>query len=193
MAKPSRSICFVESVDTGRFLPALFTSKEIGPEVWRQRAFHSLNELLELDDQDLADVARELNIELTTKEETAQQIWDRAINSQSVYARTREQSKEFLQKGLDIMAKSVKKAAKRKTATRKTNTEPKEGQRGRPSELAGKKIYLKVDENPRRKGTHGHKSFALIKNGMAIEDFIAAGGRMADLRWDLLHKNVEVK
>jgi hypothetical protein len=50
-----------------------------------------------------------------------------------------------------------------------------------------------VDKTPRREGTHGFKSFALIKNGMSYEAFIAAGGRTKDLAWDIDRKRVEAR
>lgn len=39
--------------------------------------------------------------------------------------------------------------------------------------------------NPRRQGTHGHTSFALIRSGMTYEDYVARGGRNRDLAWDV--------
>jgi DNA-binding MarR family transcriptional regulator len=59
--------------------------------------------------------------------------------------------------------------------------------------LAGQKIYKLVQENPRRVGTHGHKSFALIKDGMTYEAYKAAGGRNNDLSWDIDHGFVELR
>ena len=58
-----------------------------------------------------------------------------------------------------------------------------------PSELAGK--YLKsnlVYINPRRYGTHGYRSFEIIRSAenktVHIDDFLYLGGRLKDLRWD---------
>lgn len=48
-------------------------------------------------------------------------------------------------------------------------------------------IVKKVDDNPRRKGTLGHKSFAKIAPKMTVEQFKQKGGRLKDLRWDLEH------
>lgn len=188
----AKKICFVESIDTGKFIPAIFKAEQIGPEVWRQRSFAGAAELMDLDAQDLWDIAGELHIprEGKTKGETAQMVWDRSIQSMASYSRTREQSAEFLERSLRKMAKASTKTKR----VRKTKTEPQEGAgRGRPSELAGKKIYVKVEGNPRRPGTHGHKSFGKIKHGMTVEDYGAAGGRMADLRWDITAGHVEVK
>ncbi len=62
----------------------------------------------------------------------------------------------------------------------------------RPSQFSGRKITKLVKENPRQKGTHGFRSFALIKNGMTYEQYLAAGGRRNDLAWDVAHKYVKV-
>lgn len=68
--------------------------------------------------------------------------------------------------------------------------------RGRKSKFTGKFIYRLPeykDTNPRREGTHGHKSFSLIKDGMAYEAYIEAGGRPNDLNWDVDKGYVEVR
>lgn len=61
------------------------------------------------------------------------------------------------------------------------------------SSKAGKKIHKLVEGNPRREGTHGHKSFAIIKNGMTYEDYMSSGGRNNDLAWDIDHGFVELR
>lgn len=69
--------------------------------------------------------------------------------------------------------------------------------RGRPSPYAGKKLISKAAEgvNPRREGTHGHKSHQIIleKPGIVTEDYFAAGGRSNDLNWDISHGHVVAK
>lgn len=67
------------------------------------------------------------------------------------------------------------------------------GKVGRTSQYEGKKIYKLKDENPRRPGTHGHKSFSIIRNGMRYETYIEAGGRRKDLDWDIAKGNVEIR
>jgi hypothetical protein len=64
---------------------------------------------------------------------------------------------------------------------------------GPRSHYSGKKLYRLVDKNPRREGTCGWKSFALIKDGMTYEQYKAAGGRNSDLAWDIAHGFTEVK
>lgn len=49
-----------------------------------------------------------------------------------------------------------------------------------------------VEEDGRRDGTPGAKSFKLIKDGMTVEQFVAKGGRLRDLRWDIAKKHVKV-
>ena len=66
---------------------------------------------------------------------------------------------------------------------------------GRSPTHAGKKLLPNVDSNPRRKGTHGHKSMQIILDnpGITTEDFVLAGGRLVDLRWDVERRNVIAK
>lgn len=69
-------------------------------------------------------------------------------------------------------------------------------ERGRKSNFHGKKIYAKVSENLRRTNSHGYRSMQIILNakpGLSVEEFLAKGGRMEDLRWDAKHGAVEVR
>lgn len=88
------------------------------------------------------------------------------------------------------MATTKKKATTKKVAAKK---EPSGKAPGRPSQNAGKKIHKLVKENPRREGTPGHKSFALITSGMSYEKYIELGGRPADLNYCIEKGHVEVK
>lgn len=72
----------------------------------------------------------------------------------------------------------------------------KRGRAAGTGEFAGKTVFAKKDVNPRRIGTAGFKSFEIIrgkKDGVPYADYIAAGGRPNDLRWDIEHKWAEVK
>jgi hypothetical protein len=70
------------------------------------------------------------------------------------------------------------------------------GARGRKTVFEGHIIKSTKAENPRREGTNGHKSMAIIlafgDKGVSYADFIAAGGRRVDLAWDLDKGNVTV-
>lgn len=54
------------------------------------------------------------------------------------------------------------------------------------------RIRKLVDRNPRRRGSWGARSFALIKNGMSYAAYLKRGGRNRDLRYDLSHGYVEL-
>ena len=54
-------------------------------------------------------------------------------------------------------------------------------------------IIKDVKGNPRREGTWGFQSFGMIKSGMSLQSFVAKGGRMKDLRWDLAHGNCHLE
>ncbi len=66
---------------------------------------------------------------------------------------------------------------------------PVELWRGRVSAHAGKRIVIEVRENPRREGTHGHRSFQPLLDALpeqfTCEQYCEAGGRPKDLKWDL--------
>ena len=67
--------------------------------------------------------------------------------------------------------------------------------RGRISAFVGKKLTMADGKkNNRRAGSHGSKSLEIIlkKPGIIFEDFIKAGGRSVDLRWDIKRGNVVI-
>jgi len=79
------------------------------------------------------------------------------------------------------------KAKSKKTAAKAKNGNGKKKEAGAPrvnSELADLIIVKLVKENPRREKTEGWKSWELLKPKMTYAEFIAAGGRNKDLRWD---------
>ena len=67
--------------------------------------------------------------------------------------------------------------------------------RGRPAANRGKALFTTTDENPRFPGSFGYHSWNIIKNapGILYEDYLKAGGRNNDLRWDLAHEFVRAE
>jgi hypothetical protein len=64
--------------------------------------------------------------------------------------------------------------------------------RGRAPNIAGTaKIKILVKENPKRAAAA--ERFDLYKNGMTVDEYIAAGGKRADVNWDVAQKFIEVK
>jgi hypothetical protein len=61
-----------------------------------------------------------------------------------------------------------------------------------PKIAANAVIKKLVAKNPRRRGTHGYKSFAIIKSGMTYQQFIRRGGRNRDLAWDIAKNRVRL-
>ncbi len=88
-----------------------------------------------------------------------------------------------------IAKKPATKAAK-PTAKKPVATEAK-GQ----SQFSGRKLFPKVKTNPRREGSHGFRSMGLIiaKPGIIYEDYLAAGGRNSDIRYDIAHGHCEAR
>lgn len=71
---------------------------------------------------------------------------------------------------------------------------PAKGNRGRKPGFAGCNFTAASNENPRRKTSHGFKSIQIIidKPGISYDDYLAAGGRLVDLRWDIKNGNVKM-
>lgn len=125
--------------------------------------------------------------DLETAKKKCKELED-AIDSLSSTSGAKKVSKKGAAKAA-AKAKQQKKTAKKGGGTKKDEGAGP----GRKSNYAGKLIYKNVDGNPRREGTHGFKSFALIKNGMTYEQYITAGGRANDLAWDVEKGNVKIK
>lgn len=60
----------------------------------------------------------------------------------------------------------------------------KGGKRGPAPEFADDMIINVLVANPKRANTASWDRFAMYKDGMTVGDFLAAGGRRADLSWD---------
>lgn len=53
-------------------------------------------------------------------------------------------------------------------------------------------ITLLVSENPKKEGSAARERFALYRSGMSVGDFLEAGGRRGDIRWDVRHKFIRL-
>jgi hypothetical protein len=92
-------------------------------------------------------------------------------------------------------AKSIVKKSTANSSNRKMSSKQKsavERHRLNPQ----MKIVPTVDENPRRKGSHGFKSLQLIlkarRKPLTVEQFAEKGGRLRDLHWDLNFGHVKL-
>lgn len=46
------------------------------------------------------------------------------------------------------------------------------------------RVVTYVGPNPKKEGSASHARFALYKEGMTVDQFVAAGGTIADVKWD---------
>lgn len=72
----------------------------------------------------------------------------------------------------------------------------KRGRKPGTGEFASKTVFALREDNPRRTGTTGFKSYEVLRGkpeGVPYAAYIAAGGRPQDLRWDVARKWAEVK
>lgn len=79
-----------------------------------------------------------------------------------------------------------------KSASKSTSS-PKGPGKGAKYAVEGKTIHKLATKNPRREGTHGHASWEALKSGMTYAQYIEAGGRNRDLRWDILFGHAELR
>lgn len=97
--------------------------------------------------------------------------------------------------------KSAAKAAPAKKATPTKVAPAKAAKKEAPVEKSGPgrksafndgmKITVLAKENPKR--AKAAERFALYKNGMTIAEYVAAGGLIADVRWDVRQEFISVK
>lgn len=108
--------------------------------------------------------------------------------------RVGEAVQETLAKAESTPAAKAMEAASAHSEFKRPSGQPvRKGLPGPNSKMAGKRIYKKVEANPRREGTNGWTSFNAIRSGMTYEEYRLAGGRSNDLAWDIAHGYVEVK
>lgn len=181
-------IVLIENIETGRISPAVLPEgEEPGHNVFRRMAFTASADLLQIEDETLAEIMKSFELwasdQTVSKEQAADTLWRHISKTSAIYTPPQVLAE---QKESDTMATKTKRAAKTEKKARAAGA-------GRKSAFVGKKIYKKVQDNPRREGTNGYNSFALIRNGMKYEDYVAAGGRPQDLAWDLKHDYVELK
>jgi hypothetical protein len=53
-------------------------------------------------------------------------------------------------------------------------------------------ISILVEKNPKKEGTKAHTRFALYREGMAVREYIEAGGTRGDVNWDLKRNYIAV-
>lgn len=73
------------------------------------------------------------------------------------------------------------------TTEKAQDGEKKTKQRGSPKFPSDGVISLRVESNPKRKGSKSFDRFAHYKNGMTVEAAVKAGVLYADLKWDSEH------
>jgi hypothetical protein len=89
-------------------------------------------------------------------------------------------------------AASKKAAPAAKKAPAKKAAAESAGTRGRAPNIDGSaKIKVLVKENPKRAAAA--ERFALYKNGMTVDEYLVAGGKRADVNWDVAQGFIEVK
>jgi len=91
------------------------------------------------------------------------------------------------EEGTDDMAKTA--TAKKSLAKAKTGKVAAAANgSGKRAAANQQMMFVVAEENPRREGTNGWRSFEIVrkagKKGLTIEAFLSGGGRMIDARWD---------
>lgn len=95
-------------------------------------------------------------------------------------------------------------AKKEKSAAGDSSDADYKTRRGRESNYVGKTIYHTIEpsedgsiKNPRKVGSFGEKSLQIIidagEEGIGYVEFIAAGGRLKDLVWDIQHNHAKAE
>jgi hypothetical protein len=115
--------------------------------------------------------------------------WMGRIVKEAAHYRCDREDRE--NKGL-IKKRKEPKEGEQKPATGKA---PVEREAGSPRKKTSdsQRIFRVEKKNPRKEGSHGWNSWNVIKDGMTVADYLAAGGRRSDLAWDIDHGWTELK
>jgi hypothetical protein len=84
-----------------------------------------------------------------------------------------------------------RKTTRKSTSRRNRNNNPAQRNLFAPDLF----IVPKVEKNPRREKTFGHKSMSVIlsaRKPMTVDKFVSKGGRLKDLHWDVAKGHVKV-
>jgi hypothetical protein len=54
------------------------------------------------------------------------------------------------------------------------------------------KVHLLAKENPKKPGSNAHRAWLLYREGMTVKEYLDAGGKVGDLKWDTSHGFIEV-
>lgn len=52
---------------------------------------------------------------------------------------------------------------------------------------------VRIKPNPKRPGSAAHARYNLYREGMTVSEYLRAGGRKADLRWDIKKRHIVVR
>ncbi len=104
-----------------------------------------------------------------------------AMDHLSMSAQTTKKENKTVMNKKTAAAIKAGKGKKEKPSAKKAT-----GEKGtRNGSLLDHTLHKLAGENPRREGTHGAKSWEVIKNGMTYRDAIDAGARNKDIRHDV--------
>lgn len=134
----------------------------------------------------------------------ADRLKKEAEEKKSAKAKEAEEKKAAAEKAKadKIKASEEKKAAaakakedkeKEKEAKKQAAAEAKAAREAARSRInPSEKISLLVPNNPKRAGSSAFDRFALYKDGMTVDEYLKAGGTMADINWDLGHRLISL-
>ena len=127
--------------------------------------------------------AEEKKKELEKKEAEKNKVGAERAEKVAAALKAKEEAKAAKEKA-KAEAKEAKAAGKAPAGPRAFGASPNKGK-----EIV---VLTEGGKNPRREGTNGFNSFALLVPGMIYEEYIKAGGRSVDLAYDIDHGFVKV-
>lgn len=86
-----------------------------------------------------------------------------------------------------VLEKLVGKPISRESEKPQIAARPPSAPRAKGAAVRGtdKRIITSVAPNPKKEGSASHARYALYTVGMTVDEFVAAGGTTADVKWDL--------
>tara|TARA_R100000315_G_C5235516_1_gene147380 strand:- start:5924 stop:6511 length:588 start_codon:yes stop_codon:yes gene_type:complete len=138
----------------------------------------------------LYNIKAERRISKFRDRETAEsRVWKMLTESECEVTMSDNTLEDFLS---DVFQKPKAKGSKRARRFAKQDAKIKSAER---RIFKDKMVCVKEGiPNPRREGTHAHRSWEILKNNgpMLYQDFMAVGGRRPDFAYDLKHGWAEV-
>ena len=114
-------------------------------------------------------------------------------------AQSRQYNEVYIMAKKNAVKEAVEEVAPKKGAVKKTAAKPTPAVEvvekvPRALKIPNEAVITVLAEgNPKRAGSASYERFELYKDGMTVGEYIEAGGKRADVQWDVDHEHISIE